>query len=276
MSVQMTLWEPRKPTSSPESEHGPTPSGSLGGPMNDPSGPDLVHASRSALRETVKVSAILATSGLNSSASSASVALQSALESRLAARMGRAGSILFTLTWKASVTPLGRRFCLLRASALRMDATGFSGWVTPTVRDHKDGACSLETNAVNGRLGVQVRMAGWKTPRARGDAGGTRWARGELNNLEDQARGLSSWHTPQTSDGGKGDCLLPGIQRRIGEGRQISTAMEARVALGEMSNISPASMVKQGQLNPDFTRWLMGLPVEWGFCAPTATPSCRR
>ena len=78
------------------------------------------------------------------------------------------------------------------------------GWATPTVRDHKDGAASLETNRINARLGMEVRLT------------------------------------------------------------------------GETSNGSPAPTEKPGQLNPDFTRWLMGYPAEWGNCAPTVTPSSRK
>ena len=80
------------------------------------------------------------------------------------------------------------------------DQVFLSGWATPTVRDHKDGAASLETNRINARLGMEVRLT------------------------------------------------------------------------GETSNGSPAPTEKPGQLNPDFTRWLMGYPAEWADCAPTAMP----
>ena len=72
-----------------------------------------------------------------------------------------------------------------------------TGWATPTVRDHKDGAASLETNRINARLVMEVRLT------------------------------------------------------------------------GETSNGSPAPTERRGQLNPEFTRWLMGYPEEWASCAPT-------
>ena len=75
----------------------------------------------------------------------------------------------------------------------------------------------------------------------------------------------SSWATPTTRDHKDGDsesCQNVPINSLLG--RQIHLSG------------SPAETAKPGQLNPAFSRWLMGYPPEWDACAVTAMPSSRK
>jgi hypothetical protein len=99
---------------------------------------------------------MIGTSGRLGATSSVSATLQSSLESRLKARLQGRGSTSCALTWKKLVTPSGREFFLLRASALRKGGTGHGLWQTPTTRDGKgeSGKGNRERRGRNGRLHV--------------------------------------------------------------------------------------------------------------------------
>jgi hypothetical protein len=46
--------------------------------------------------------------------------------------------------------------------------------------------------------------------------------------------------------------------------------------LGRQVTLSSAATASAGQLNPEHSRWLMGYPVEWGYCGATAMQSFRK
>ena len=138
MSDPTTCADTRNATSSPESADGLTPLTLPDGRVIDPCGLALALASLSA-RQVRAMD--LQTSGIYGppcSTSSRSAGLQSSLESRLQAVAQTHGSTLYTVTAREWVTPLGVSRSRLRASAHRRSETGFTGWPTPTTRDHKD------------------------------------------------------------------------------------------------------------------------------------------
>ena len=112
-------------------------SGSLDGLMTGPCGREVAPASLSARQESAGDLLTSVTSGPISSASSASVALTSALVNRLQAKMGLLGSTLYALTWKERTTPAGRLIPALRASVRRTSDRDCTGWPTPIQRDYK-------------------------------------------------------------------------------------------------------------------------------------------
>lgn len=146
--------------------------------------------------------------------SSQSASLQSSLESRLRAKLSMLGSTLYTLTWKAWVTPSGPSRSRLRASARRTSATAStgsaSGWPTPAATDHKGGYKGgrirngkLSTD----RLDVAAQLAGWPTPTASLADKGVRSTEGAIkeamrNHGPDLGAmaALSGWPTTTSSD----------------------------------------------------------------------------
>jgi hypothetical protein len=125
--------------------------------MTKKSGPARAPVSPLASREKRRVKKTQGTSGQPGSGSSISTDLQSFLASRLQALTASSGSILFRLTWKEQATPLGRRICVLRASARRTfakDSTSslsIGPWPIPCSQDgSKGGAPPQGTESGNG------------------------------------------------------------------------------------------------------------------------------
>lgn len=98
--------------------------------------------------------------------------------------------------------------------------------------------------------------------------------------------GIGGWPTPntmmggQTSRGGKRkkELLMSGIVKNI-SGWATSKASEDKSAT---TGVNIESQVfgmenKEGyRLNPHFSLWLMGYPIEWGFLADPVMQSCRK
>lgn len=199
-------------TSSPASACGVTPCGLPDGRIIDLFGRVLAPASPSAPPAKDSAPQTSDTCGPSGSISSASARLASSLVSRLKQRCATAGSTLFKLTWKESVTPSGRPVSLLRASVRRISGSdcGSSekGWNTQRATDGTNGG----PNQANGALPADAAMASWPTPATRdfkdtGDLSTSMTRKDGKSRLDSVPRvaTLATWQTPQAIDSqGKG------------------------------------------------------------------------
>lgn len=208
-------------TFSPELEFGGTPFDALGGLTISEFGAALAPANLSA-RQAAGLG--LLTSGIcgpRGITSLRSAALQELLASKLQAKTGSNGSILYRLTWKTRVTPSGRPICALRGSPNKgatvadficgngnISSQPLKGWTTPQA--HDVSGRSKTQKAIHGtKHGCadpvnEAVSAGWATPRAN-DAE----KRGTNINPSDPRNGIvgqamaTGWPTPRQTDGDK-------------------------------------------------------------------------
>lgn len=230
----------RSATSSPALVDGVARFGLQDGQTTDLFGPVPVRANLSARQAKDLRLLTSGTFGPPGTTSSASASLRLSLVNRLQRLTDTLGSTLFKLTWKEQATPSGRLFSLLRASARRTDDTEFSSWPTPMAGTPAQNGNNPAGSTDSSRKTVAL-VAGWTTPSARD------WK--DTGPIKDRA------------DGTKRLDQLP---------------RQAYLAHGITLNGSNAVMERPGQLNPDFSRWLMGYPTAWDGCAPTETPSSRK
>lgn len=80
--------------------------------------------------------------------------------------------------------------------------------------------------------------------------------------------GLASWPTTKRDDGVKSIRSEAGALNEFERKGVNDLTVAAVMASGLTSSGSPAGTEKPGQLNPAFSRWLMGLPSDWDRTAP--------
>jgi hypothetical protein len=168
----MTLKDTPNATFLQVSEDGLLPLDLQDGQPTAPSGQAVPPVSLTPQRVSKKAKTMSATYGLHGSASSASVALQQSMESRLQTLLPTGGLTMFIKGWKQKATPLGRQYCQLAVSARPISETDCGLWLTPRANEVVEPAGQAAKRLGDRRpttacsLGEQAQMAMWATPRS--------------------------------------------------------------------------------------------------------------
>jgi len=309
MSDQKILKGLHSVTSSPESVDGREHCSSQDGVQTDLFGLEALPVSHFPQPGKEKEKTTSDISGQSSLISSASASLQQSLESKLRQLSDMGGSTIYKLTLKRKDTPQGRSYFQLAASALRTKESASSSWQTPTTSDTNgvrkpDGKRGLGLNTQaqsawptpvasdNGERGtfdsgsVRRRMekgktidlsmmvhSAWPTPAARDVKGvsgsGRQEKKGNPSDTVPNAAATVPWATPTATDPNRGTKPPRPQDTGIPLTQQVSGLTQEK-SIAETGNIAPS------QLNPRFSLWLMGYPIEWAYCAERVTPLSRK
>lgn len=246
----------------------------LDGLTTDQCGQEVLPASHSQQQENNKEQTMSDTYGPSGSISSASANLQSFLENRLAQRLHTAGLTPCKPIWNRVITPVGRSLYRLTLSEPSIDVTDSGLWPTPTRHNAQENGYPAELKRKTIPLGAMNHIINWPTPLASDtrNRGGfdsnsvkRRMQIGKSIELSMMVQ-VAVWPTPTTQSN---------VQIK---GQYSKTTGTTLAGAAQGLNQSSAEIIKSdiSQLNPRFSLWLMGYPIEWAYCAEQVTLSSRK
>jgi hypothetical protein len=288
--------------SSPESEVGQELCNLLSGTQIDLFGQDLHPVKVFPLLGKEKEKTIADTCGRSSSILLESASLQQSLENKLQQLSDMGGSMIYKMTLKQKATPQQRVYFHLGLSGHRTKGTDSSSqqsaWPTPMSSDNRDrgkfSSPAIQNRVAKGKsieLSMLVESINpWATPTVRdykctGNLEnyifGSPTGRVRTDSVPTQAYLITAWPTPQAMDSARGPVRsLQNGQRIDKKGQRFGLSLVTAATLTEeISGLNPQSYTAEmgktvpSQLNPRFSLWLMGYPIEWAFSGEQVTRS---
>lgn len=150
-----------------------------------------------------------------------------------------------------------------------------SAWPTPTAATGGASKNPENKRGIHGGnpMATAASLVPWPTPSTRDHKGGYKGGRirnGKIStDTLDVAAQLTPWATPTATDHSRGTKPPRPQDTGIPLTQQVS-GLTHKPSIAETESTVPS------QLNPRFSLWLMGYPIEWGFSGERVTPLSRK